>query len=164
MFLLSFKSLKGKLVFLVCAVAAAVALCLIFASGDKKNPNETPSDLRADSSLNFSASTDEERLNFIKQLGYTVREEPDSVGDIVIPEEFDDIYSGYNDLQKKCDLDLSRYKGVCAKKWTYTVTNYPGYEDKDSIKINILVYKGKIIGGDVCCVELDGFMRSFTGE
>ena len=40
--------------------------------------------------------------------------------------------------------------------------NYPGYENKDGvIRANILVYDGRVIGGDVCSVELDGFMHGF---
>ena len=49
-------------------------------------------------------------------------------------------------------------KGCTVKKWTYILTDYPGYEEKDCIRMNLLVYKGKVIGGDICSVELDGFM------
>ena len=28
------------------------------------------------------------------------------------------------------------------------------------VRINLLVYKGKIIGGDVCSLGLDGFQRT----
>lgn len=163
MFLVSLKSLKGKLILLVCVVVAAVVLCVVFSSDKEITPDESMTGL-VHSELNFSASTEEERMRFIGQLGFTAKESPESVGDVLIPEEFDDIYTAYNELQKECGLDLSRYKGVSVKKWTYILTDYPGYEDKDCIRINMLIYKGKIIGGDICSVELDGFMHSFAAE
>lgn len=163
MFLVSLKSLKGKLILLLCAVAAAVVLCIVFSSDKAVSPKE-PASGQVNAALNFSAATENDRMNFMKQLGYTVKTEPESVGDILIPDEFDDMYAAYNELQKDCGLDLSDYKGCNAKKWTYVVTNYPGFENDDSIRLNMIVYRGKIIGGDVCSVKLDGFMHGFTGR
>ena len=36
--------------------------------------------------------------------------------------------------------------------------------NKEYIKINVLVCDGKVIGGDVCSVKLDGFMHGFLKE
>ena len=36
---------------------------------------------------------------------------------------------------------------------TYEITNYTGYENTGFIHANILVYDGKVIGGDVCSTE-----------
>lgn len=154
MFLFSLKSLKSKLILLVAAVTAIVIVFAVISnSEDAQKAKPT------DGVIDFSASTEEERLNFITQLGLTVESDPSGVKEIVIPEEFDDTYTNYNEIQKQSGLDLEPYKGCTVKKWTYTVTNYPEYEGSQSIKINLLVYKGKIIGGDICSVELDGFMK-----
>ena len=154
MFLFSLKSLKSKLILLIAAVAAIVIVFSVISnSEDAQKAKPT------DGVMNFSASTEEERLKFITQLGLTVERDPSGVKEIIIPEEFDDTYINYNELQKESGFDLEPYKGCTAKKWTYTVTNYPEYEESQSIKINLLVYKGKIIGGDICSVELDGFMK-----
>ena len=156
MFLVSLKSLKGKLVLLVAAVTAAVVLCVVFANGRQETVG---GDSRpAGTALKYSASTQEERLNFIAQLGFTPQEDPESVSEVLIPEEFDEVYTAYNELQTECGFDLTPYKGCAVKKWTYILTDYPSYEDKDCIRLNLLVYKGKVIGGDICSVELDGFM------
>lgn len=157
MFLLSLKSLKGKILLIITAV---IAIVIVFAviSTSEQTENVTPTD----NTLNYSASTDEERLNFINQLGLSVDSEPSAVREVMIPEEFDETYTNYNELQKQAMLDLEPYKGCNVKKWTYTVTNYPEYEGTQSIKINLLVYKGKIIGGDICSVEIDGFMKGLT--
>lgn len=157
MFLVSLKSLKGKLILLVAAVTAVVIVFAVISNSENAQ-KATPTD----GTLNFSASNEDERMNFIAQLGLTVESEPSGVTEVIIPEEFDETYTNYNEIQKQTGLDLEPYKGCTAKKWTYTVTNYPEYEGSQSIKINLLVYKGKIIGGDICSVELDGFMKGLT--
>ncbi len=155
MFLFSLKSLKGKFILLLAVVIAAIIVCAVL-SGDEPSDGEAVTNVNA---IDYSASTQTQQLEFIASLGYTVNTEPDNVEEIVIPQEFDDVYTQYNDIQKAADLDLSKYKGCNAKKWTYTITNYPGYENRDCIKINLIVYNGRIIGGDICSVELDGFMN-----
>lgn len=157
MFLVSLKSLKGKLILLVAAVTAIVIVFSVISNSENAE-KVTPTD----GVMNFSASTEEERMNFITQLGLNVEKEPSEVTEVIIPEEFDETYTSYNEIQKTAGLDLEHYKGCTVKRWTYTVTNYPEYEGSNSIKINLLVYKGKIIGGDICSVELDGFMKGLT--
>lgn len=159
MFLVSLKSLKGKLFLLIAAVVAIVIVCaIISASGNTEQSEPT------DNTLDFSASTEAERMNFIAALGLTTDNEPSSVTEIKIPEEFDETYTNYNEIQKQSGLDLEPYKGCAVKKWTYTVKNYPGYEKSQSIRVNLLVYKGKIIGGDICSLEIDGFMKGLTKQ
>lgn len=162
MFLVSLKSLKGKLMLLIAVVIAAVVLCVVLT--DKNSPDNSESSVQTDSALNYSAETHEQRMDFISQLGLKVNPEPESVGDVIIPQEFDDVYTEYNKLQKSAGLNLEPYKGCTVKKWTYNVTNYPEYENSSAIRINLLVYKGKIIGGDICSVELDGFMQGLTNS
>ncbi len=157
MFLLSLKSLKGKLVLLVSAVVAIVIVFAVISSSENAEKSAP-----TDGTLKFSASTEAERMSFITALGLTVENEPSSVTEIKIPEEFDETFTNYNEIQKQSGLDLEPYKGCAVKKWTYTVTNYPGYEESQSIRINLLVYKGKIIGGDICSLEIDGFMKGLT--
>ena len=71
------------------------------------------------------------------------------------------VFNAYNEIQLSQDYDLSAYKGFQVTKWVYRIVNYPGYADKDCIQITLLVYNGYVIGGDVCSVELDGFMHGF---
>lgn len=158
MFLLTLKPLKRKFILLVAAIAAAVILCVIFSKNEPKT-NYIPTD----NTVNYSASNDRERITFVKQLGFNVKSEPDSIIEVLIPSEFDDVYEQYNDLQKQAGLDLEPYKGCTVKRWTYTIINYPEYKDKECVKVNLLIYKGKIIGGDICNVELNGFMNPLTG-
>lgn len=115
-------------------------------------------------SVGDTVVADSGMLSFVSQFGWEVSEEPDEVREIIIPAEFDDVYDNYNSIQIKQGYNLEKYAGERVKRWTFTVTNYPGYEDEDFIKINILVCDGEVIGGDVCSVKLDGFMHGFAAE
>ncbi len=159
MFLVSIKSLKGKFILFVAVIAAIGIVFTIFSDSEKSAVVSS-----AESALNYSAADEAQRMNFISQLGLQVNTEPTSVREIIIPEEFDETYTNYNELQKQAQLDLEPYKGCCVKKWTYTVTNYPGYEDNPAIRVNLLVYRNRIIGGDICSVEIDGFMKGLTKQ
>lgn len=111
--------------------------------------------------VTLKASTHEERMAFLSQYGWEIDEEPVEVREVIIPEKFDDTYTAYNEIQKNQGFDLTIYAGMRVKRWTYTVKNYTGYENKECIHANILVYDGLVVGGDVCSVELDGFMHGF---
>ncbi|MBO5333355.1 MAG: DUF4830 domain-containing protein [Clostridia bacterium] len=115
-----------------------------------------------DGSLNLKASTHEDRMSFVSQFGWEVEEDPIEIKEIIIPTEFDDTYNAYNQIQKEQGFDLTEYAGERAKRWTYIVKNYEGYENKECIHINILVHDEIVIGGDVCSVELEGFMHGFS--
>lgn len=110
----------------------------------------------------IKGSTHQERADFFRQFGWEVSDEPLEIKETVIPEEFDETYEKYNSIQKEQNLDLEKYKGSRVKSWSYEVLNYPGYENSDGvIRGNLLTYNGKIIGGDICSVELGGFMHGF---
>ena len=99
---------------------------------------------------------------FLSQFGWDIEEDPVEVAEVIIPAEFDRGYEKYNEIQKAQNLDLTPYAGKRAKRWTYNIKNYPGYEgDSGTVQANILVYEGAVIGGDICSTELDGFMQGF---
>lgn len=153
MFIYTVKSKQIRAILIILFVVLTVAV-LIFLSKDSQNVSK-------DDTLSLKASNHSERMSFVSQFGWEINEEPLEVREVVIPTEFDDVYSQYNDIQLSQGFDLTSFKGVRVKRWTYSVKNYVGYEDKDCIQINLLVYEGKVIGGDVCSVELNGFMHGF---
>lgn len=91
----------------------------------------------------------------IERLGWQTDEDTVEVADIVIPEIWDSTMKEYNDLQKKAGYDLTKYKGKTAKLYSYAVLNYDGY---NNVKIDLIIYDTKIIGGDICTPAIDGFM------
>lgn len=100
--------------------------------------------------------TESRRQEFIASLGWEVGETYDESSVITIPAEFDDVYSQYNELQKQQGFNLERYKGEQAEIYSYAVSNY---SDRENVCINLITFNGKLIGGDVSCNELDGFMQ-----
>ncbi|MBQ7118423.1 MAG: DUF4830 domain-containing protein [Clostridia bacterium] len=113
--------------------------------------------------ISMRAETHEERMTFFSQFGWEIDENPVQVKEVIIPQEFDETYEEYNDIQRQQNLDLEKYKGARVKMWSYNILNYPGYENTDGIILgNILVYEDIVIGGDVCSSELGGFMHTFT--
>ena len=154
MFVFSLKANKTRLLILFIFILC-VSLALFFT--DKK---QKP--MVSDGAVNYKASDESERAAFLSQFGWEISEDPVGVEEIVIPSEFDETYDKYNQLQVSQGLDLTKYKGLTAKKWTYEVKNYPGYaSEKSCIRANIIVYGGAVIAGDISSLEQGGFMNGF---
>lgn len=105
-----------------------------------------------------AVGTKEERICFLKSLGWEIDPESERERDVIIPETFDEIYENYNELQKKAGFDLADYKGKTVKKYSYIILNYPSAEKDDIIKLDLLVFDGRVIGGDIYSPRLDGFI------
>lgn len=100
----------------------------------------------------IDGSTHEKREIFIEKTGYHINPEGITSKETVIPLEFSDVYKKYNQLQKESGFDLSDYKG---KK--VTIYTYPLW--KSEKELHLIVCDGKIIGGDVSDVALNGEMK-----
>ncbi len=154
MFVFTVRSSKIKTVLLLVLTAVAVGSLLWFTFNDRP--------VAGDSVINYSAQNEEQRLAFISQFGWDVDKDPVEVAEIIVPVEFDEVYEKYNEIQKAQNLDMSLYAGKRVKRWTYSVNNYPGYESrKNVIQLSLLVFDGTVVGGDVCSIELGGFMHGF---
>lgn len=106
--------------------------------------------------------TEEDRIAFLKQFGWEVEPAPVEEVNVTIPTEFDRIFTGYNELQKQQGLDLSKYKRKQAVRYTYKITNYEGYDG--TVYANIIVFRNKVIGGDICTADVSGFVKAFDGK
>lgn len=104
--------------------------------------------------------TNEDRVEFLEQFGWTVDSTPVEEKEIVIPSEFDQVMSDYNNMQKQQGLDLEKYRRKTVTKYTYNVTNYENYTG--TIYANILVYRGRVIGGDISTADVSGFSHGFS--
>ncbi len=106
--------------------------------------------------------TAEDRITLLKQLGWEVQEDPVEFREITIPEEFDPIYSEYNELQKKQGLNLEKFAGKRVMKYSYVVLNHPSGEE--NVVATLLIYKNKLIGGDVASANREGFLQGLFNE
>lgn len=107
----------------------------------------------------YTLGNEAQRQQFLKQMGWEVSDEFDECRQVLIPEQFNEVYEGYNELQKQQGFDLSAYKGKSCDVYTYKVRNYKGHEDKDDVRCNLMICDDVLIGGDVSSTELDGFMQ-----
>lgn len=98
----------------------------------------------------------QKQIAFLQSLGWEVAEEPTSERDIIIPQEWNAVYEEYNNLQLQQGFDLDRYRGKQAIVVTYSILNYDGCPDAYA---TLILFDGVLIGGDVSCAELGGFMH-----
>ena len=101
-------------------------------------------------------------VKFLAQFGWTVEPTPTEELKIKIPSEFDKVMNSYNELQKRQGLDLAKYRDREVTRYTFKVTNYPDYSG--TVIANVIVYKNKVIGGDICSTDLTGFITGFNGK
>ena len=157
MFVLSMK-LKKKRVFsfltITVLLLVLVGSTVAYAKGRKEDAGKA---LKT-----ADVSNNEKRLAFIKSLGWDVDKEPIEISEVIIPPVFDETYESYNNLQKRDGYDLTRLMGKRVKRYSYDIKNYPGGQKR--VRINLLVYDGKLVGGDVSSQEQGGFMHGFTME
>lgn len=106
--------------------------------------------------VDTNAKTNYDRLIFIKNLGYNVLNNEPITKTVNIPEKFYNVYKNYNVLQQSANYDLSGYKGCEVTIYTYTIT--PPLDYTGECVVNLMVYKDRIIGGDVSATALGGFM------
>ncbi len=99
------------------------------------------------------------QLEFLHELGWETSESAIDVLSVVIPEDWNDVYNQYNDLQIEQGLDLRGYKGCAVEIYTYEIYNYG---EEDNIVVNLMICDGVLIAGDVCCTELGGFMQGLV--
>lgn len=167
MFVYSAKMDKKKLAAILICVAVAIAvIVLLFAGGgggsdEPEAPQEpTQEELREQQIKTLKKArvkTNEDRLALIAKLGWEVENQPEEEIEVMIPSEFSDIYENYNKIQTAQGLDLSTHKGDSVMRYTYIVTNHPSGES--DVRLTLLVYKNRLIGGDICTLRYDGFMH-----
>ena len=156
MFIYSMRASTIKFFGVVCVSLVALITLIAFVPTYAVDSQETGVSV----SYNYEKiKSNEDRINFLKQFGWEVESEPTSEKEVLIPEEFDKIFAGYNEIQRKQGLDLSDFKKKNVMRYTYVVTNYPDYDG--TVYANILVYRNNVIGGDICSADVGGFVHGF---
>ena len=99
--------------------------------------------------------TNEDRVEYLEKLGWSVDPEPLSITQLLLPDPFPEALKEYNRLQQRQGFDLEKLAGENVTMYTYHVRNLP--EDPNA-QCSLYVYKDRIAGGDIHSVALDGFM------
>lgn len=138
MFTLKFRLTRDRVIIAACVLITAIALLWHSLSLGGVSP-------RGDSR--------EARVTFLNSLGYSVLSKSETHKTITLPFEFDHVYDSYNQLQKTADFDLSSFRGCEADMYTYNLTEF---ETLKEASVSLIVYRNKIIGGDVSSLEKGG--------
>ena len=159
MFIYSFKASTLKFFGVVgVAVIVLVALVFLIPTYSKETTAEIALMNESISFDNVKSSKDGEK--FLSQYGWEVDSVPVEECEITIPKEFDKVMMSYNEIQKQQGLDLSKYSKKTAKRYTFKITNYPEYDG--TVYANIIVYKNKVISGDICSADAKGFIHTLS--
>lgn len=156
MFIVTAKVQRKKLI--IWGVGAAAILCVLLIAMGWLGAGPTASAIAALTGQN--GGDNESRVAYLRSFGWEVREEPISVEELTIPEEFSDAYTQYLALQQSQGFDLEQYRGKRIRRYTYEITNYPTGET--GVQAGLLVYRDTIIGGDVLSSDLDGFIHGLA--
>ena len=146
---------KKKIALVLAGLAVLVVALIMFFGGEENTaPTGAP-----------TLSTNDGRVQFLKDFGWDVAASPVESGQVKIPETSDGVFARYNALQKSQGYDLSQHAGKTVMRYVYKIRNYPGA--KDPVYATLLIYKDQIIGGDVTDTSAKGVIRGFkmpTGQ
>ena len=145
----TFKLNKKTFGILAAVVLVFIGLVITLVSCDKND----------DAQNTVKLSEKEEMIRYIQSLGYEIDEERYEEKKVVIPSKFDDVYTNYNLMQKDSGFDLEKYKGKQVTLYTFGIR---GYKDAEDVLCDLLVYKGKVIGGAVYTADVSGFMHGLN--
>lgn len=130
------KLLTGAIAVFCCCLVVATALIV------------TADDRAVTTAASTAAiRSNEDRIAYLKELGWEVRENPAMIEELMVPEEFDESYADYLALQEQQGFNLKKYTGKRIKRYLYDITNYT--DANTNVQAALLVYKGKVIGGQL---------------
>ena len=109
--------------------------------------------------VDFSGiKTNEDRVAFISQFGIKVEDEPTETVEFRVPDNFDRVISGYNEIQKKQGLNIEKYKNKKVTRYTYEIKDYEIDGKQTDAVVNLVIYKGTVVACDISSASPDGFV------
>ena len=153
MLIMTTKVDKRKLILALAAILAAVGLLLLFTGSDDAEPTASVATTPA-------ADTNDARVKFLTDLGWDVTASPAEATEVKIPKGSDEVFDRYNELQKSQGYDLTKYAGKKIMRYVYRINNYPNAQEP--VYATLLVYKDRIIGGDITDTTPGGKVQGFV--
>lgn len=139
---------KKKIILVLAAIAAIVALLIMVFGSGKDTPTAAP-----------ALSTNDGRVAFLQSFGWEVAASPVESGQVRIPETSGDVFGRYNALQKSQGYDLTPYAGKTVMRYVYKLKNYPG--TTDPVYATLLIAQDQVIGGDITDTSAKGKIHGF---
>lgn len=145
----SLKANKKRLLAFGVLAVIVVGACFFLGGAKPEQPEE------------ILCGTNEERVAYLQSFGWTVDPQPTETREVLIPEQFSEVYVTYNVMQQAQGFDLKPYAGATCTQYRYHITNYP---EEPEVYATLLVHGEILIGGDIACAEVDGFMHGFARD
>ena len=155
MFIVTAKIPRRKL---AVSVAAAALLCCCAVAFTLGPPAVQTAGSSPPSPKGIRSNSD--RVEYLREYGWEVAEEPLATQELLIPEEMDESYDEYLALQTAQGFDLEKYAGKRVKRYTYEVLNHPTGET--GVQANLLLYRNNVVGGEVLSPQPDGFLHGLS--
>ncbi len=148
MLVMTAKLSKKKIALIFTAVVLLIAAIVVIFSGGST------------ATVSPNVSSNDARVEFLKGFGWDVTTSPVESGQVKVPQNASQIFERYNALQKSQGYDLTEYAGKTVMRYVYEVKNYPGATEP--VYATVLVYKDKIIGGDITDTTPGGRVQGFA--
>ena len=139
-----------KIILIITATAALILAAIVLMGGTEESSTPTAAP---------SMSSNDGRVQFLKNFGWDVTNSPTESGQVRIPKESSEVFDRYNTLQKGQGYDLSSYAGKNVMRYVYRINNYPNATAP--VYATVLVYRDQVIGGDVTDTAAGGKIRGF---
>lgn len=137
-----------KILLGLAAVAALILALILLLGGGETAETSAP-----------ALSSNDGRVKFLTDFGWEVTTSPRESSQVKIPSESSEVFDRYNALQKSQGYDLSQYAGKNVLRYVYQINNYPGATEP--VYATVLIYKNKVIGGDVTNTAARGHIQGF---
>ena len=153
MFIYSMRASSVKFFSVIALTLAVLVGLLVFGRAENDTVYASSTD------IDFSGiKTDEDRVRFISQFGIKVKSEPTETEEFRVPENFDRVIAGYNEIQKKQGLNIEKYKNKKVTRYTYEISDYERDGKKADAVVNLVIYKGTVVACDISSASPDGFV------
>ncbi len=154
MFIYSVRASTLKMIGVLLLFVTLVGVALLMGQGNAVSASGNPYE------INYSGiKTKDDRVAFIQALGIEIDTASEESVAFRMPDDFDRVILGYNELQKRQGLDLSKYKNKRVTRYTYKVTNYAQEGD---VYANLFIHRGKIVACDLSSADPAGFVVPLT--
>ena len=150
MFVMTAKLSKTKLFAAGLILLAAIILVVVFVTA---GGGETGENIPV-------GETNDDRVAYLASFVWRVNAQPKQTQQVKIPDSAENkVFARYNELQLSQGFDLTKYADKEATRYVYEILNYP--EAEEPVYASILVYDGKIIGGDITDSSPNGLIHGF---
>ena len=100
---------------------------------------------------------------FLLRYGWETEPQCTDHSEVYIPLIFDEVYKGYNEMQKEAGLDLLPYRGQSGERYTFIIKNYP-LDVGETVYANVICINNAPVAGDIMTVSARGFMHSLSSD